>query len=32
MYDRLFEQFKAAWERNRPIFEALNGKESFHAG
>jgi hypothetical protein len=24
-YDRLFEQFVAAWDQNRPIFEALNG-------
>lgn len=24
-YDRLFEQFVAAWDRTRPIFEALNG-------
>ena len=24
-YDRLFEQHVAAWEQNRPIFEALNG-------
>jgi len=25
IYDRLFEQFVAAWDQNRPIFEALNG-------
>jgi len=25
VYDRLFEQFVAAWDQNRPIFEALNG-------
>jgi xylulokinase len=25
LYDLLFEQFVAAWDRNRPIFEALNG-------
>ena len=25
IYDRLFEQFVASFERNRPIFEALNG-------
>jgi xylulokinase len=24
-YDQLFEQFVAAWDQNRPIFEALNG-------
>lgn len=24
-YDRLFDQFVAAWDRTRPIFEALNG-------
>lgn len=24
-YDRLFDQFVAAWDQNRPIFEALNG-------
>jgi xylulokinase len=26
-YDRLFEQFLAAFEQNRPIFEALNGTD-----
>ena len=26
IYDTLFEQFVAAWERNRPIFEALNDR------
>jgi xylulokinase len=25
IYDSLFEQFVAAWDQNRPIFEALNG-------
>jgi xylulokinase len=25
IYDRLYEQFVASFERNRPIFEALNG-------
>lgn len=25
LYDQLFEQFVAAWDQNRPIFEALNG-------
>jgi xylulokinase len=25
IYDGLFEQFVAAWDQNRPIFEALNG-------
>ena len=25
IYDQLFEQFVAAWDRNLPIFEALNG-------
>lgn len=25
LYDRLFEQFVASFERNRPLFEALNG-------
>lgn len=25
IYDELFEQFVAAWDQNRPIFEALNG-------
>ena len=25
LYDGLFEQFIAAWDQNRPIFEALNG-------
>jgi hypothetical protein len=25
VYDRLFEQFVASFERTRPIFEALNG-------
>ena len=25
VYEHLFEQFVAAWDQNRPIFEALNG-------
>jgi hypothetical protein len=25
LYDGLFDQFVASFERNRPIFEALNG-------
>jgi xylulokinase len=28
IYDRLFEQFVAAFEQNRPIFDALNGSET----
>jgi xylulokinase len=28
VYDRLFEQFVAAFEQNRPIFEALNGPDA----
>lgn len=28
VYDRLFEQFLAAFEQNRPIFEALNGPDA----
>jgi hypothetical protein len=25
VYDRLFEQFLASYEQNRPVFDALNG-------